>query len=91
MTRKEMTINRLERKLQKVEEVFNACPSISLKWDYLLHVKQYLERAIRYLGEPWIGPEWSWSSSVRDLLALRVSKRQLAAEVKRQSGITVRF
>jgi hypothetical protein len=91
MTRKEMAIQRLESKLRKVEDVFDKCPDTSLKWDYLLHVMQDLERAIRYLGQPWIGDEWSWGSAVRDLLELRISKAQLAAEVKRQSGITVRF
>jgi hypothetical protein len=91
MTRKEMAIQRLERKLQKVEEIFEKCPDTSLKWDYLLHVKQDLERAVIYLNQPWIGQEWSWRSAVSDLLSLSVSKRQLADEVRRQSGITVQF
>jgi hypothetical protein len=91
MTRKEVVTMRLERKLQRVSEIFDRCPSTSLKWDYLLHLQQKLEHAVRYLNEPWIGTEASWRPAVSKLLSTRISKRQLAAEVKRQSGITVRF
>jgi hypothetical protein len=59
MTRKQMAIGRLQRKLSRVSEIFAETSADTQDWDYLLRAKQAIEQAVRFLSDYW-GPEWGW-------------------------------